>query len=238
MEFRNQKKPNSKPIRTTRIPTVASVVEQVAEQTVPGFSFLGWLRSFFGTQQKQQQQPQQSQQSQQSQEQQEQQEQQQQQQQQQSQESEQSRLLLSSQSRPQRSQTSTSPGTILSIDAEMERATEGDAGDESRRSFALTLFNQLTSDKEKRKFLTRYKNIIMNYDQGGEREVALGNFNEELEVYLNQKSRAASQPSPYARIPSTTEAAVIAASDSGAGVFPNRGGSRTRKHKRKHHHSK
>jgi len=231
-EYRNQKKPNSKLLRNTRIPTVASVAEQVAEQTVPGFSFLGWLLSFFGTtpqqppQESEQSQPQQPQESEQSQPQQPQPS-------QPPQESEQSQL-----SQPQQSQPSTPQSTLLTIDTEIQKATVGDRK-ASNRLLALA------SDELKREFLRQYISA-KNIGEPNDRDVALGNFYEELEASL----RAPSSQGRYVPIPSTTEAAEMIATsvpvpfrDSGAGVFPNtpprtQGGSRTRKHKRKHRHSK
>lgn len=207
-EYRNQKR--SKINRNTSIPTVASVTEQVAEQTLPGFSFFGWIRSFFGAQQKQQQQEQP-------------------QQEQQPQESEQLGPQLPSRTQPQQSQLSTPQSTLPTIDAEIQRATVGDRK-ASNRLLALT------SDEQKREFLTQYI-AVKNIREPNERDVAFGNFYEELEA---SSQRPSSPRGRYAPVPSTTEAAVIAASvqDSGAGVFPNRGGSRTRKHKRKPRHSK
>lgn len=110
---------------------------------------------------------------------------------------------------------------------------------------ASNLLSRLTSDADKRHFLKIYDEAkaLEPYD---EREVAFNGFNIELKNFLDSKSRAASRyvplptPNTASRIAASTAAEVEEYQDSGAGVFPppRKGGSRTRKHKRKPRHSK
>ena len=145
------------------------------------------------------------------------------------------------QSQPQSQQPSQSTRTRQPIDNT----------DEERAGRASELLSHLTSDDEKSRFLKIYDEA-KELKQLDEREVAFDGFNRELTDYLKSKSRGASRPpSGYVPLPtlnkasriaaaSTSEEAVSVAQDTGAGVFPpsRKGGSRTRKHKRKPRPSK